>query len=160
TPRAFTSGPCGAFPANRRPLHGEVRPMKRVAMALALVAVVGVRGGAQEYANGDRQKLLGEWELVSLTVGGMENPGVAGNKDELRVRFTADKVVTFRGGKQLDEMPFKLDETKKPKRMEVGMGVNGAQGSKCIHQLDGDTLKIAMSPSKMNDPPASFDAKE
>ena len=44
--------------------------MKRVAMAVAVVVLAVNCAWAQEYANGDRQKLQGEWELVSLTIGG------------------------------------------------------------------------------------------
>jgi uncharacterized protein (TIGR03067 family) len=131
---------------------------KAVLVAVAVLAVNGLC--AQEFANGDRQRLQGEWELVSVKLNGMEAPGFPNNMDTMKVKFMADKVVTFMGGKQMEEMSYKLDETKKPKRMEVGKGVNGAQESKCIYQLAGDTLTIAASSANMKEPPASFDAQE
>jgi uncharacterized protein (TIGR03067 family) len=132
--------------------------MKRMTLAVALLAAVGVSSGGQEYANGDRQKLQGEWELVSLTIGGTEDPGLHENMDRMKVRFTADKIVTLLAGRELEENAYHLDETKKPKRMDVGMGAKGTRGSKCIYQLDGDTLKIAWTPT-LDTAPESFDDK-
>jgi uncharacterized protein (TIGR03067 family) len=130
--------------------------MKRMALAVALLAVVGVGSGGQEFANGDRQKLQGEWDVVSVAVGGKEIP--LPDMGGMKLTFKGDK--TFSSHNPKEELPFKLDETRKPKRIEIAKGANGVSESRGIYHLDGDTLKIAMSMNNRAETPASFDAQD
>src|SRR5215213_6153695 len=128
--------------------------MKRVALAVA-VLLAGA-AGAQEFANGDRRKLQGDWEIVSVTFQGKEMP--VPDKGGFKLTFKGDRITSSQG--EQEEMTFKLDETKKPRAMQLAKGGQGGQEMKAIYQLDGDTLKIGMALQNMAVMPQSFEDKE
>src|SRR5437773_1498525 len=94
--------------------------MKRVALAVAVL--LGGAAGAQQYANGDRQKLHGEWEVVSMKFGDMDAPEEF--TKGMKVAFQGARLITTWGAHRQDEQPFRLDETKKPRQLELGKGPN------------------------------------
>lgn len=132
--------------------------MKRVVLVSAAVLVVGSVFG-QGAATGDRSRLEGDWDVVSITVGGIADPPT--NDKAMKLRFQNNKVIALETDSPKEEFTYKLDETKKPKQIEVDPVVKGGKpGFKGIYQLAGDQLKIGINVKNMGAAPESFDAKD
>ena len=100
---------------------------------------------------GDKAKLQGVWEVVSLEVGGQ-----AVGEDQakaMRIEFKDDELIVQRPDGERLELPYTIDPSKNPKHITVE--INGEKGLG-IYELKGDTLKLAHG--EVGDPrPKNFD---
>jgi uncharacterized protein (TIGR03067 family) len=117
--------------------------MRRAAVAVAVLAAVGVVAAAPGGAKGDRARLQGTWEVLSVTAGGKDVTPKTGRR--MLLTFQADRISSRLGDGQEEASTYTLDETKKPAHLTVAK--TARQGEmKAVYQLDGDTLRIAFSP--------------
>jgi uncharacterized protein (TIGR03067 family) len=114
--------------------------MKLMVLAGVLCGLIVTVAGGQEQAKTDEEKIQGTWSFVSLEKGGQDV-----NDDfikEAKVTITGDKVKITAGGKDM-EVGYKLDYSKKPKKMDIIITDGGKELiAKGIYSLEGDELKV------------------
>jgi uncharacterized protein (TIGR03067 family) len=108
------------------------------------LAVIVSQQPSKEKAINDQERLQGSWKLVYT-----ENNGEGFKPtNDIRVTFNKDTVTEWCAGKLVTRSSFKIDSTKKPKRMESIILENRlipeSKGRKVrtIYQFDGDRLKM------------------
>ena len=84
----------------------------------------------------DKEKLQGEWKLVSHEDG---NGKKVDEDSPHKFTFEGDKWHSTPGG---DGGPYSVDSSKKPKTIDLTLKDNNPR--KGIYELDGDTLKICI----------------
>jgi RNA polymerase sigma factor (sigma-70 family) len=134
-------------------------------LAAAVLAVVGVGAAvgygyvaAAEDKKPDKDKLQGEWKVVSIKVGGQDHP----NKDQV------GDTMTFKGdGMELEpfKATFKLDPSKDPREVDftITEGPDEREKGKVslgIYKLDGDKLTIHAGHPGGTERPTGFESKE
>jgi uncharacterized protein (TIGR03067 family) len=125
---------------------------------LGAVAVGYVQAAAAEDKKPDKDRLQGEWKVVSIKLGGQDHP----NKDQV------GDTMTFKGDNMaLDpfKATFKLDPSKDPKQVDftIEEGPNeGEKGKVClaIYKIDGDKLTIHSAHPGGDERPTGFESKE
>jgi RNA polymerase sigma factor (sigma-70 family) len=137
----------------------------KVGLAAAVLAAAGVGAvvgygravAAAEDKKSDKEKLQGEWKVVSIKMGGMDNP----NKDQV-----GDKM-TFNGDR-MELTPFKadfkLDPSKDPRQIDFTLTESPNDNEKGkvslgIYKLDGDKLTLHAS-HPGGERPTEFESKE
>jgi uncharacterized protein (TIGR03067 family) len=133
---------------------------------ILLASVLCMLGSAALMAGGDKvvkeqddnEKILGNWDVVSVEIGGKAAPVP---EDGLYV-FTKDEVTNKEKGKPDRKGTYKLDSGKTPKELDLDGTLGNEKGIiQAIYELDGNSLKIAY-PIKgtKGKRPAGFKAKE
>ena len=123
---------------------------------------------AKDAAKEDRDKLQGEWVMVSV-----ELPPKVRKPDEEQIKRSGlvvkdDTWQMITNGKEASKMPFTIDPTKDPKeidfKVKIGEGVKVKGGNeftlKGIYKLDGDTLTLCRTVLGTDDRPKEFKAGE
>lgn len=123
---------------------------------------------AKDGAKGDRDKLQGEWVLVS-----MDLPPRVKKLGEEKIKRSGlvvkdDKWQMITDGRPAAKVPFTIDPTKDPKEIDfkvtIGPGVKIKGGNeftlKGIYKLDGDTLTLCRTVLGTDDRPKEFKAGE
>jgi uncharacterized protein (TIGR03067 family) len=127
-------------------------------LAVGLLALsLGARAGD---AKKDREQLQGTWRLTKVLAKGEEVPPKLFEGGALLVEGDVMTTVSRSGGKeQRQKGNYKLDPAKKPKEIEVVSEAGPDKGTKAlgIYELEGDTLKLALSKDKR---PTDFTAGE
>ncbi|HLW66180.1 MAG TPA: sigma-70 family RNA polymerase sigma factor [Gemmataceae bacterium] len=107
----------------------------------------------------DKDNLQGTWRVVTMVTDGM--PNVKENPDdEADAVFAGDTLalVAQPAGKKFREFNIKLDETKKPKAIDLtvteGRGKGGV--AQAIYELDGDNLKLCFPQDQEGARPTEF----
>ena len=126
----------------------------RFVMAAALLTtVMSTADDKKDEKKSDKDLLQGEWVVVSVEFFGKK---IEGEKDR-KVVVKGDEWTAPTGGL----FKFKLDETKKPKQLDLtgGKAPVGAtwQG---IYQIEGDTLTFCRSQGTSGERPKEFKAAE
>lgn len=100
--------------------------MKTLLIALALLAGDDVQG---------------VWKPLSAELGGAKFPEALISKWRLELR---DGKYTLTGAESPDSGTYKVDDSAKPKAMDVigGEGPNKGKPFPCIYELTGDTLRV------------------
>jgi uncharacterized protein (TIGR03067 family) len=126
--------------------------MKRAAFVVAVLAVLV--GGAAHQGDGktDKEKIQGDWKLVSQVADGKEEDLPEGG---MTLTFKGDKIAATVNGKQDREEPFKLNEGKDPREIDVVKEDLTVRG---LYELKGDTLRMAFLEG-FEKRPASFTDK-
>jgi uncharacterized protein (TIGR03067 family) len=107
---------------------------------LILAGLVAV-AAEDEATKKDLKAMQGTWKAQSMTQGGMEVP--ADKIVNHRLVIEGNKLMPKGSGKE-DPGTFTLDASKKPPTIDIKHGTEEVvQG---IYQLDGDTLKICLTP--------------
>jgi uncharacterized protein (TIGR03067 family) len=121
-----------------------------------LMAGTAVWGGD---AKKDHEKLQGTWTLTEIEFGGMKKPVPEGKSMQMVVK--GDMLTTKGGPKGDQEATFKLDASKKPRRITMTKKDGGADDVRNgIYELKGDTLRIGFSgKGPKGESPAGFDAE-
>jgi uncharacterized protein (TIGR03067 family) len=90
----------------------------------------------------DEERIQGVWKLVSSEREGKREPGDV--KYPLQLVFSTDTLRFALPAGARHPQPYKLDATRKPKRIDwLAGGKNGpSKPVPGIYELDGDTLKI------------------
>jgi uncharacterized protein (TIGR03067 family) len=122
------------------------------------MAFIGIAVYADEKADADREKILGNWTVLS----GQED-GKALPQEKVKgshVTFTKD-MITCQEEKEKRVMSYKLDPTANPKRIDTTMteGSDKGKTSHGIYALDGDNLKVCYA-QPGQERPKDFSAKE
>ncbi len=97
----------------------------------------------QDTVKEEIRKLQGTWVVVSFHVAGQPLDAAKGRK----WTFSGDKLKTPLLKGEMLEQTYQLDPAKKPKAIDFYVSKDqGGPGfpTKCIYELEGDTLKIAM----------------
>jgi uncharacterized protein (TIGR03067 family) len=128
--------------------------LSRGSLVLVVLALLGA--DAKETAlKGDLKKLQGDWKATSIVYNGDTLPADAEGKVKLTFK---GKVGTLQANKTIkseySRLEFTLDETTKPRCMDVGVLVGGQKGLtlEAIYKLDGDKLTICTKVLGMNRP--------
>lgn len=139
--------------------------MRRILLGCLVPALLLVVASLRADENEELKKLNGTWGFVSVVDNGKAIPAdkIKGSK----IIFTEDKanwLLPASAPEKLQEtgLAIKLDPSKTPKVIDVTLttGPKKDQTSKCIYQLDGDTLKICFVDDGKNDYPTVFESKE
>ena len=106
-------------------------------------------------ATADDVKLLqGTWMVVAFDHDGKKLPEEEAKK---MMAVIKDDTLTLGDGKREEQVTFTLDQTKKPKTMDLRKKGDNEAAGLCIYELDGDTLKLCWNkPGKER--PTAFDA--
>jgi uncharacterized protein (TIGR03067 family) len=130
--------------------------------ALGLLAIVALAGtvAAREKADADLKKIEGAWILTGLEIQGQTVPAPEGGGTFI---FGKDKKLVMKEkGKADKEGTFTMDASKNPKELDL-IGPKGKEKEimRTIYQLDGDTLKLALSAEgPKGGRPTAFDSKK
>src|SRR4051794_19195909 len=114
--------------------------MKAHLLMVLTVSLAASADPAPEDAKGDQKKIQGTWKVVSI-----ENRGEKDSDEDIKdfmVVITKDKLKFTRGGKAAGESTYKLDPSKKPKRIDFTQVKEGKPGQAAveIYELAGDGL--------------------
>jgi uncharacterized protein (TIGR03067 family) len=145
------------------PVQGAnmVRIMGLAVLALGLA---GVSVQAQK-VTGDLKKMQGSWVMVSLIENGKEVPAAERQKRRLTIK---GNVSTLTFGKEKSTGTYKLDESKKPRTLDITLSDGEDKGKKMlgIYEFRGEQLRICLAevggkrPTKFESTPGSFQALE
>jgi uncharacterized protein (TIGR03067 family) len=114
--------------------------MFRFAPAVVLVLFVTVAFGQDNATEKDLKGFQGTWKVVSMMWGGRED--VDGNfKDATTVIAGNEATVTI-GKDALPKVVFKLDATKKPATIDLGLAGEKSLPNLGIYELKGDMLTV------------------
>jgi RNA polymerase sigma-70 factor (ECF subfamily) len=117
-------------------------------------------GKEADRTKGDKEKLLGTWELTAAEAQGR----AAGDEVKLqRMVFKPDKMTTVKADGTEHEQTWTIDPKAKPKAIDIvpqdGPPTEKGQTFKGIYSLEGDALKICMAGPNM-ERPTEFTTKE
>ena len=132
---------------------------------LRLWGVLLVAGAALAIAADDKKddakaelkKFEGTWQLVSSEPEGEKAPAEAIKTAKATAK--GNKVTLSVGGKEIMELTFTVDPTKKPKTIDSTATSGPDKGKKSlgIYEIEGDTLKICYNEKER---PKDFSAKK
>lgn len=115
--------------------------MTRYSASLLAVGLLLLPATAAHAA--DKDKLQGYWKVEKAVRDGMEMPNE--ERDKLKLEFKGDKVIPHEGDRTEEAAEFVLDETKKPKAIDIKPPKGEEKLVKGIYELTGDTLKICFA---------------
>jgi uncharacterized protein (TIGR03067 family) len=127
-------------------------------LAMAVVfAALATAGGADD-AKSELKKFQGSWSLT-----GVEQNGIAGNKDQLaEVKWVQDgDKLTIKIGTSMKEATISLDPSKDPKAIDmlVTAGPGKGETSKGIYKFIDDELVLCFPQDYKGSRPKEFTAK-
>jgi uncharacterized protein (TIGR03067 family) len=146
---ANSADPAWIGPPRARSFAGEklfslLRGVNMRSCFLMLLTVAIPSGAiAKDDAQADAERLQGIWQAVSALDSGTKAPDEA--LKNIRWTVTKDKII-YKVGDKTMEWSYKLDQSKKPKWIDLKEGNRTTLG---IYELEGDTLKICFA--KQND---------
>jgi uncharacterized protein (TIGR03067 family) len=136
--------------------------MRKLLGLAALLCLVTLQSQAADEKKADKDPLEGTWDLVSMEFMGMKHDVPKGK--EMSLTFKGGKVTKKEAGKKDEDGTYKLDNTKKPKEIDLTTPKDGKPNEtemmKAIYLIDGDTLKFAFGGPPGSPRPTAFDAKE
>ena len=135
--------------------------MIRFGMTLLTVGLVFGIGQAKAEDKGDKDKIQGEWSLVTREDNGQSEKITEDNEHFIKLKIEGDKfMVTLKNGDH--EATYTVDSSKKPKTIDVTLKGGDQDGKvmKGFYELDGDTLKICIGGPEAPDRPTEFKSKD
>jgi uncharacterized protein (TIGR03067 family) len=129
-------------------MHRALRIAVLFTVLLAAYATAQTGSGAK----GDAERIVGVWVVISGEREGEKKPIEPGRNP--RMVFNP-KQVFFRDSQRTDRGSYKLGPNERPREMDITMQ-DGT--SKCIYELDGDTLKVCLA-APGRDRPKDFTSK-
>ena len=124
--------------------------LKRTAGLLSIGFVILVAGSVSA---ADKDKFQGKWKAEKAVRNGEEAP--ADELTKMRIEFKGNLAIPYEGDKAEDEAEYTLDETKKPKTIDIKPKKGEDKMIEGIYEIDGDTLKIAFGRKSR---PAKFES--
>jgi uncharacterized protein (TIGR03067 family) len=117
------------------------------------------KGNSVAGANADREKLVGDWTVLSGQENGKALP--AEKVKGKRVVITKDTITVHEENNQKRVMSYKLDATANPKQIDMTTteGSDKGKTSHGIYALEGDSLKICFA-QPGHERPKDFTTKE
>lgn len=128
----------------------------RCCLILVLVLVPAVPGAEP---TGDLKKMQGTWEAVRFVLDGKELS--ARKRQSLRLTVTGRRGTFTKDGKTLHGT-YRLDESARPRTLDILITSDGPEKGKKklgIYELDGDRLRICVSPLEGRQRPEVFASK-
>jgi RNA polymerase sigma factor (sigma-70 family) len=110
----------------------------------------------------DKESLQGTWRVVTMVTDGM--PNVKEHPDEEADAVVAGDtmaLVAQPAGKKFFEFTFKLDETTKPRAIDLTVAEGRGKGgvAHAIYELEGDSLKLCFPQNQEGARPTEFSSK-
>ena len=116
----------------------------RCMMAMAVVTALSLTAASVGSAAGDKKGIEGTWKLTSVNFGGKDEPVPEGKG--VTLKFMGGKVTADEGGGKIEEGTYKVDDTKKPKTLDMIMKKGGKDETVlAIYEVSGDTLKVGFA---------------
>jgi uncharacterized protein (TIGR03067 family) len=112
--------------------------MCRVSLVVAIILSGAVAVGQDNATEKDLKSFQGTWKIVSMMRGGKEE--VQGKVEGATAVISGNEVTLTLGKKQTLKAHFKLDATKKPATIDLGLAKEKAFPNKGVYQLQGDML--------------------
>lgn len=119
---------------------------------LTAIVVMGV-AVANDDAKGDREKLQGTWQAVSVEDSGRKAPDEAVRN--IKWVIAEDRITQYLGGKTR-ECSYVLNATKKPGWINLTESAHTTPG---IYEVNGDSLKICFPEGSKGERPTAFESK-
>jgi len=140
--------------------HKELT-MKRYGMALCSIGLFVFAAQALADDKADKEKIQGEWSLVSLEENGENQKVEEGGDKHIKLKIEGEKFHVTIGSNDHDAT-FTVDSAKKPKTIDVTLKGGDQDGTtmKGFYELDGDNLKICIGSPQAPDRPADFKSKD
>lgn len=130
----------------------------RIALAIVGCALlVGAAPAPEDEKSSDWTLLSGNWQPTLMEIDGNKLP--PDEAKEFLVIMSKGKYAAKRSGETIDEGTATIDQTKKPKEMDLKAGVGEQKGKvrKCIYEVTKDTMKFVIAqPDK--DRPTKFES--
>jgi uncharacterized protein (TIGR03067 family) len=109
----------------------------------------------------DKEKIQGEWSLVSREENGQNEKVAEGSNEHIKLKIDGEKfLVTI--GENNHDATFAVDSSKKPKTIDITLKGGDQDGTtmKGFYELDGDNLKICIGSPQAPDRPTEFKSKD
>jgi uncharacterized protein (TIGR03067 family) len=133
--------------------------IRRLLGVVAVSCLAALAAPAAEEKKADKDAIQGAWDLTSVEISGtkVEVPPGKG----ISLTFSGDKVTKKEAGKKEEEGTFRLNDTTKPKEIDLTVPKKGDPTAKMtlkgVYELDGDTLRIGMPKGDEDPRPAAMD---
>src|SRR5262245_23708003 len=102
----------------------------------------------------DQERIQGAWKIESIVFDGKKES----DTDKITIIFNGNKMSIRVTPEHRDVSPFKLDETKSPKSLDIGDPAKKGDLLPGIYELNGDELKICFAKGSETRPTA-FESK-
>jgi uncharacterized protein (TIGR03067 family) len=130
---------------------------------MTLLTVGLVLGISQARADdkGGKEKLKGEWSLVSLERNGESEKVTEASDDYIKLKIEGNNLIysiyVFKSFVEIKAI-FAVDSSKKPKTIDITFKEGDKDGEvrKGLYELDGDILKICLGSPQASERPAEF----
>jgi uncharacterized protein (TIGR03067 family) len=141
--------------------EGQPRPSDLNAKPGSGTVSITIRRVRSPVAQGDAERLLGTWELMSGVLNGTPLPEE--QRRVGRLELTKDSLI-FRAGNQMNVAKYEIDATRLPRTIDLYTNEASAAGivpGAGIYELDGDTLRLCLAergkprPTEFASPPGS-----
>ena len=121
-------------------MMSQYQGLRACGLLLSILLAVSASLAQQGAAKTDKDKLQGTWVAVSGESGGAKLPDEVVKAQSYE--FRGDIMVVKLDGVEFGSLKFTLDESKKPKELNIMVGSLGTNPA--IYEFDGDRLKICM----------------
>jgi uncharacterized protein (TIGR03067 family) len=119
--------------------------MRHLFTAIFMLALLPVLGGAETDTNAeDREKLQGDWAVVSFIADGIKAED--DNAQSLFRTVKGNEYTVYLFDKKLATGTFKIDAAKKPKAIDFFPSNLAGKSMLGIYEIDGNTLKTCYAP--------------
>jgi uncharacterized protein (TIGR03067 family) len=139
-------------PSDNPALHSspdkESQSMRRLSLLFAVLVVVLLLGSDSPRDYDDKVKIVdevdGTWKLIWIEYGGL----IAGCRKDLVMNCSKGTYIVNYGGVEEERGCYRIEPTRKPPQFDYtpSNGEHQSQTSRCIYEIQGDTLKIVEMP--------------
>jgi uncharacterized protein (TIGR03067 family) len=134
-------------------------------MALLATGLVLFVTQARADDKADKDKIQGEWSLVTSEENGESQKVTEDNEHYIKLKIEGDKLLATLGStdnKMDHNTTFVVDSSMKPKTIDLTIKGGEQDGIvlKGFYELDGDTLKICIGSPEAPDRPTEFKSKD
>src|SRR5262245_61282900 len=114
--------------------------MYRFSLVVAVVLSGSVAIGQDDATEKDLKSFQGTWKIVSMMRGGREE--VQGKVEDATAVISGKEITLTLGKEKLPKAVFKLDATKKPATVDLGLANEKEFPNKGIYDLKGEKLTL------------------
>jgi uncharacterized protein (TIGR03067 family) len=114
--------------------------MYRVFLAVAIILSGSVAFGQDNATEKDLKSFQGTWKIVSMKLHGEEK--VQGKVEDATAAISGNELTFTVGQDNVPKTVFKLDATKEPATIDLGLAKEKGFPNKGIYELKGDRLTL------------------